>query len=245
MVMLNWALRYAPVVRFLGRIQGTILEVGSGHQGLAAFLGDRRCVGVDLEFREECHPNLIPVRASAQALPFPDCAFDCVVSIDMLEHIPRADRASVVAELLRVTGRYLVLGFPSGEAAMQSDRRVMRFFRVFGMLPDWLEEHLSLGGHPTVDGVQNVVEDRARLLDVKHNSNANLHALIVIADHLPIIRWLLQRFARVGLISVAAPLLDAGRTYREILFYEKSYPSKAKSYPISSWIGADNSQTLD
>jgi len=221
MVMLNWALRYAPVVEFLSRTEGTILEVGSGHQGVAAFLGRRQCVGVDLDFAGSCSPNLVPVRASALALPFTANAFDCVVSLDMLEHIAQADRSTAVAELLRVAGRYLVLGFPSGEAALKTDRRVSAFFGLFGKSPDWLREHLSLGGHPTVKAVQEVIGDQARLLDLKRNSNATLHGLVTIGDHLPVTSWLMKRVANVELISRAAPLLNAGTTYRSILFYEK------------------------
>src|SRR5207247_2026103 len=174
----------------------------------------------DLDFNQSCSPNLVPVRASALALPFPNSAFDCVVSLDMLEHIAQADRPTAVAELLRVAGRYLVVGFPSGEAAMQSDRRVSAFFGLFGKSPDWLQEHLSLGGHPTVEVVKDVVGDRARLLDLKRNSNATLQGLITIGDHLPVVSWLIQRLARVELVSSVAPLLNAGTTYRSILFYE-------------------------
>jgi hypothetical protein len=219
--MLNWALRYAPVVRFVRETSGTILEVGSGNRGLAAFIGPRKCFGVDLNFTESCSPNLIPVRASAIALPFRDGAFDCVVSLDMLEHIAQTDRAAVIAELVRVTSQYLVIGFPSGEAALRSDRRVKAFFDLFGKSPDWLEEHLSLGGHPTVESVQTVIGDGARLIEMQQNSNATLHALITIGDHLPGMNWLMRGIAKVGLVSMAAPLLNIGKPYRFILFYAK------------------------
>jgi ubiquinone/menaquinone biosynthesis C-methylase UbiE len=51
------------------------------------------------------------VRADATHLPFPDRHFDRVTALEVLEHIPDANRA--VAEIARVAQRGVVLSVPS------------------------------------------------------------------------------------------------------------------------------------
>ncbi len=56
-------------------------------------------------------------RASAQALPFPDCRFDLVLSTLMLHHLPKKARARHAAEARRVMrpgGRMLLVDFAEG-----------------------------------------------------------------------------------------------------------------------------------
>src|SRR6266545_4167256 len=121
-------MRYRPVVSAIATVvpdqDARVLDVGSGSVGLAHFLG-RSVVGVDVEFTdrdwEQVPSRLVPVRGSATHLPFRDESFDAVVSMDTLEHIPRAGRPQAVAELFRVGRRLVVLGFPFGEASSRFD----------------------------------------------------------------------------------------------------------------------------
>lgn len=99
----------------LGRLPsiGSILEVGCGTGGfLAAAAHDGRNVtGVDIasrwlvvarkrlrEMKLDCNAALIP--ACAEALPWPDASFDCVVADSLLEHL--SDPMQCVREMLRV-----------------------------------------------------------------------------------------------------------------------------------------------
>lgn len=56
-----------------------------------------------------------PVRGSSAALPFVDRSFDLVLCCDVLEHLPDERAAATVAELRRVTRRYLLLNVPFAE----------------------------------------------------------------------------------------------------------------------------------
>ena len=56
-----------------------------------------------------------PVRGSSAALPFADRSFDLVLCCDVLEHLPDETAAATVAELRRVTRRYLLLNVPFAE----------------------------------------------------------------------------------------------------------------------------------
>ena len=93
--------------------------------------------GVDLhEHQELVRKNLAATMVTAQldtgdarALPYPDDAFDAVVSASMLEHL--VDPRAVIGEMLRVLrpGGRLVMGFPGQNPAMNA------FFRMLGFDP--------------------------------------------------------------------------------------------------------------
>jgi SAM-dependent methyltransferase len=144
------ALRYLPVVRTLRRAGARrILEVGSGDRGVAPFLGTP-VVSVDLDFDPEglrrAGPLVVPVRARIHALPFPRGAFDAVLAIDVLEHLPPAARAPAVRELARVASRLVVIAVPCGERAARMEARLDRLhLRRFGIASCWLAEHRQHG----------------------------------------------------------------------------------------------------
>jgi SAM-dependent methyltransferase len=91
---------------------GTALDVGSGPGNVTASLAraagpDGLALGVDISepmlaraVRAEGGPQVGFLRADAQRLPFRDETFDAVVSIAMLQLIPKPSRA--LAEMVRV-----------------------------------------------------------------------------------------------------------------------------------------------
>jgi len=84
------------------------------------------------------------VQASALALPFPQSAVECVISLDMLEHVPLELRHQVLIELLRVAQREVILGFPCGKSAQESDAFLYRLCQRLRLsTPEWLAEHMQ------------------------------------------------------------------------------------------------------
>jgi SAM-dependent methyltransferase len=150
--MLNWAARYYPILRALGPSfaeHDSLLEIGAGPFGIGRY---RRFsfVGCDLNF--PCHPGppMLPLLASATALPFMDRSFDGVVLSDVLEHIPPDQRTYVIAEALRVTRKIAIFGFPSGGAAFEYDLKLAEHYdRGQQERPEWLKEHLRFQPFPT------------------------------------------------------------------------------------------------
>jgi len=142
---LDWAIRYAPIVSFIRTYRPrSILEVGSGPQGIAYFLKDMGVVGTDVRFGEKPLTNIRPVMASSVDLPFQENAFDMVVSSDMMEHLPKNLRQSAMKEMLRVAARYVVVGFPSGTIAKKHDLEVAAALNRRGIrMPLWISEHLE------------------------------------------------------------------------------------------------------
>lgn len=145
-------LRYdAPVAALAASGAKRVLEVGSGSGGLAEYADVPFLVGADYDFAatsDRAGGGLVPVRASATALPFGDAAFDLVVSMDMLEHLHPADRATAVREMLRVAkpGALVVCGAPAGRAAEWADRWLDTLHRKrFGASHPWVGEHIEYG----------------------------------------------------------------------------------------------------
>jgi len=122
-----------------------LLEIGSGPFGIGWF-HRRTFVGCDMEFELPPTPPLLPVIAHARRLPFRDASFDAVVLSDVLEHVDPGARSDVLGEVLRVTRKLAVIGFPCGSDALRVDRSLHKEYRKRGLTPPrWLEEHIRKG----------------------------------------------------------------------------------------------------
>lgn len=122
----------------------TLLDVGSGHPGLAAFLPNTRIVGLDARAPAEQDFPLPFIISDATALPFHDRAFPFVTCIDVLEHLMPETRIRAIKEMVRVASRCLLIAFPHSPQARECDlafREACR--RRARPVPGWLEEHLS------------------------------------------------------------------------------------------------------
>ncbi|MDB6023365.1 MAG: hypothetical protein JWQ04_3222, partial [Pedosphaera sp.] len=95
--------------------QGNILDVGSGMGLLVRTFLDRglEAQGMDIAERVVSEANrFAPGRfkaGSLLAMPFPDEAFQTIVSTDCLEHLAEADVPQALAEFYRVTRQYLFI----------------------------------------------------------------------------------------------------------------------------------------
>jgi len=99
-------------------VRGALLDAPCGTGRLASTLGrfGRRVVSLDLSASMLARARaLMPcaaVQGSVHALPFPDRAFDVVVSCRFLHHLhEREARAAALRELARVSERLLVASF--------------------------------------------------------------------------------------------------------------------------------------
>lgn len=86
-------------------------------------------------------------KVSGAELPFEDGKFDAVVSIDTFEHIPPGSRKEFLAELCRVSRRFVVLTAPFHHAATEEVERILDGIhrQLLGRPHPWLEEHLRFG----------------------------------------------------------------------------------------------------
>lgn len=93
--------KYGPI------LSGNILDVGADEQHLKRHLGPNvSYTGIGLGGTPDIQVNL-----ETERIPFEDGHFDCVLCLDVLEHIDQTHVA--FDELCRVTGRYIIISLPN------------------------------------------------------------------------------------------------------------------------------------
>jgi len=82
-------------------------------------------------------------------LPYADRAWPVVLALDVLEHVPAGAREAWLAELWRVSGRFLLVGNPFATPGVaEADRYLFELIRArYGYEHGFLREHLE-HGHP-------------------------------------------------------------------------------------------------
>ena len=188
--MLNWLTRYAPLTAELeldesGALRESVLDVGCGPYGLSIVAPEATFVGVEVVFEAPVAPGMVAIRYDPGPLPFQDRAFDTVISLDVLEHVPPEARAGFVAELVRVCARRVCLACPSDEAVW-AEEVLKQVYAAQGVdLPGWLNEH-DEHGLPTAAEIAGYVSAVpgcvARPLTMP---NGLLSALAVLGDVVP------------------------------------------------------------
>ena len=92
----------------------SILDVGCGNGYLINTLAKQfnRCAGIDIS---ETALQMVQVEkkiGSAEAIPYPDNAFDLLLINDVLEHLPAETLKKALAELRRVARKYIIVTVP-------------------------------------------------------------------------------------------------------------------------------------
>jgi SAM-dependent methyltransferase len=218
--VLNWSLRYLPLVDLLDRCDATtVLDVGSGVHGLSTY---RPGTVVQTDLRFDAGTTLPPgrgtavyVAANAERLAFADESFDFVVSLDLIEHLPVAARPSALIELCRVARRGVIVGFPSGPAAQRTDRCLARTLAALRRKePDWLTEHLDQARYPDAKTVTGALPTGWRVDCEVPLGNALLTFVVVLAEHLPVVHRLTALIDRIYRRRGPVAACDRGTTYR-------------------------------
>lgn len=155
--------RYRLAAEVVTAVGGrAVLDVGGGPGSLQAFLHDAEVIACDASapsFWHEAAPSL--VLGDGAALPFRDDAFDVVVTLDTLEHVPEERRATLLAECARVSRGWVLAvcpcatpGVADADAALLSyvRRKLGEEFDTVGVLT----EHLTFG-HPDPDAVEGAL----------------------------------------------------------------------------------------
>ncbi len=216
-------LRYLPVVRFLkAHAPGTtILEVGSSSIGITPYVNEL-VIGSDASFPGSIAPRLLPVIAIG-SLPFRDKSFDAVISLDTLEHVPRSSRQLFMNELVRIARKYVIVGFPEGDAAERHDAAMEEYFvRQQGSALEFFVEHREYRIPRHEDLLiyfKTAEEQSSRVFDVRRVKNVNITLRNVFMRTIWNKRRAVQRlyFLLTGL-SRCDWLFHFGVCYRSIYF---------------------------
>src|SRR3954466_13323603 len=124
---------------------GRILDLGGAPGPIELFLPEYEVIVLDIQGE---HPGGRFVIADGGALPFPDDAFDAVVSLDTLEHVPTSVRSSFLSEARRVSTGAVVLSAPLGTPGVAAAERALLEFISARLSPEfptavWLQEHVD------------------------------------------------------------------------------------------------------
>jgi SAM-dependent methyltransferase len=188
--MLNWLTRYAFVHAELdfdasGALRDSVLDVGCGPHGLATVAPAARFAGVDLLYPAPVAPGMFAFRNEPGPLPFEDGAFDTVLCLDVLEHLPAVMRERFVAELARVSARRVLIACPSIEGAFIDDMLRVMYAERGIPAPGWLNEH-DEHGLPTAAEIELCCRaapgTETRELAM---TNGLLSTVVVLADMMP------------------------------------------------------------
>jgi SAM-dependent methyltransferase len=228
---LDAALRYRAVFALLGdrwRPGLRVLEVGSGSGGAAEWT-DAPIIGVDNAFdrtAERKRQNLIEHPGTVTAIPLPAASFDVVLCVDMLEHVPAADRPRAITELTRVLapGGRLIVTFPSGPAAEKLDRRLAETYAArHGRPHPWAAEHLDLG-LPDASEIAALARATGATVAVRPNvwvpAWRFLHGTYTVGRGLPF-TWPLFHRPLVTLVYHLLAHLNRSPAYRAIVVVDR------------------------
>jgi len=146
-----------------------ILEVGAGGDGITKFLKYSgvlekfEVVLTDINKAKLKSVKLgYPIIADGCNLPFRDDSFDVVLSVDVLEHIPKREREEFLRELKRVHTKIILLHFilhdpKKGFLGKIADLKFQEWHtRTFGMPEPNTAEHIN-AGHPNLNEILKVL----------------------------------------------------------------------------------------
>lgn len=132
-----------------------VLDVGGGITGIKLF-SDNRVTIVDLEVGD--------IKMDARKLKLKDNSFDVVVSVDVIEHLPREDRKNFVKNLVRIAKRLVVISAPyGGKLHLAAEKRLLSRLKKIGRKDFFLKQHVKYI-LPKPEDIINKTARRAKVL---------------------------------------------------------------------------------
>lgn len=231
------ALRYLPVVSEIeksGLMDPNILEIGSGSLGITPYFKGN-VDGLDIDFSGPTSKFLNKIKGQADNLPFHKNSYDVVISVDVIEHLPKSLREKAIFEQLRITKKLAIIVVPVGKLSEDQDRQLFAHWnKIFKTKNQFLQEHIE-NGLPSVDEILVWIDRSLRKLGKKARIKSR-----------PILNLALRQFLMKTWISknrclyylymkgylLLLPLLrlaNFGNCYRRIFVIEFVSPAEDRS----------------
>lgn len=220
------ALRYLPIIakiRQSGLNKPSILEIGSGSLGITPYIG-KQVTGLDINFSGPQTDLLTKVNGNAVNINFPDKSFAIVLSVDVIEHLPKKLREQAISEALRVASKLLIIAAPAGSKSIEEDQYLARhYFKIHQKSFPFYQEHQAYG-LPQRGWMEKTIVECAHKMKkritahTEGNINLSLHRILMKG-------WItkspLQDLLFRKVMLVAIPLfrtLNHRPYYREIVY---------------------------
>lgn len=234
--MFNWDTRYSNLLKIWGRDleNGSVLEVGSGPQGVARYL-QNNVTGLELHRIRPAVKNLQIIEGSVTAIPYPDNAFDYVICSDVLEHLPAASRLTAIAEIIRVAKIKCFIQGPHGNIAFNAEKMLADSLGRYGMAPpQWLKEHLE-NGLPKVSETIMGVFDAGFIPSIRKNEGIVEHYASIMLDLFFPQLWAFQTSAKANKESFSEiRYAESDEPYSLLVLVDKQRPLKNVTDPFLS-----------
>jgi len=138
----------SDILRSFGELdEFSILDVGSGPECLlGAFISGQNISFLDPLIKDP--DGLRKICGDVHSAVLNGRTFDCVVAVDVLEHIPADFRSQFLQKISSLSEDKLVLGFPTSDTteAQEVDRAINHSYRsIYGVDYPWLQEHAKFG----------------------------------------------------------------------------------------------------
>lgn len=121
----------------------TVIDIG-GEGRLGWFIRNARISTANIHKAEGIDHLL-----SGKTMPFSDASFDAAVSVDTLEHLPGEARPHFIEEMIRITGKIMILCAPLGTPEhIQYEKHLLENGVIASADAKYLQEHI-INGLPT------------------------------------------------------------------------------------------------
>jgi GT2 family glycosyltransferase/peptidoglycan hydrolase CwlO-like protein/SAM-dependent methyltransferase len=198
-----------------------VLDVGGSPGTLVRFLPEDDVLIVDV-----ADQGGLDLYASGTALPFIDRAFDVVVAVDTLEHLPPAERSRFLEQLVRVASEAVIVAAPFDDPAVVQAEEFLHnlILSRYGTPYHFMDEHRRYG-LPDLAATEAFLAERGFRTAVL--PNGYLHHWLVAISVFFLLQW---RFHDERLNAVANAYYNANfyrldncePSYRHVIVAAKS-----------------------
>jgi hypothetical protein len=115
----RWASYYQQIKEIVRVEPKTVLEIGAGDYTVKSYVEKYTgCTYKTVDIADDLHPDII---APIHDIPVPNKSFDVVCAFEVLEHIPFDHVPQALAELKRISSKYVLISVPHFGPMMHID----------------------------------------------------------------------------------------------------------------------------
>ena len=208
--------------------QVSVLDIGPNGPGFAQYGRFKNIEITNLDIQPFSkrdiaeYTNVNFITYSGQEIPFTDNYFDCILCIDVLEHIPSRQREKFLSEIIRVTKKTIIIAFPISDA--EPYERFLQ--KILKRKSTFLREHEEYG-LPNKKHFKKIITTHGNISIKKEAGNMNLLLWIPIKLFSSLLRKIYQgnktliRVSFLAYIYSIGAFFSFGKCYSYTFFLDK------------------------